>query len=184
MARKGQVAREAWLLNTKAAPLRSCLAESWEEDYAKSSNGLPVGKQAPNRSLSWPGRLDSVSTGKFFVFDKMLIPEARIDHVVHEWHDQRLLHPGLEKMRLHLKRCFKFPPGLWKALKAVFGSCQVCQAVKLPNQSQAGNADCSPLPDVPMEGVVIYKFTMSPVRHGKEVEDCDIPDARPNNPHG
>ena len=31
-----QVAQEAWLLNTKAAPLRSCLVEDWEEDYAKS----------------------------------------------------------------------------------------------------------------------------------------------------
>ena len=36
VAQEGQVAREAWLLNTKEAPLKSCLAKDWEEDYAKS----------------------------------------------------------------------------------------------------------------------------------------------------
>ena len=48
VTRERQVAREAWLLNTKAAPLKSSLGEDWERDYAKSA----IGKPAPNRSLS------------------------------------------------------------------------------------------------------------------------------------
>ena len=83
--------------------------------------------------------------------------------MVQEWHDQQLLHPGLEKMRLYLKRRFKSPPGICETLKSVCGSCQVCQAVKPPNQSQAGNVDWTPVPDVPMEGVAIDKFAMPPV---------------------
>ena len=94
-----------------------------------------------------------------------------MDQVVQEWHDQRLLHPGMEKMRLDLKRRFEFLPGLCKTLKAVCRSCQVCQAVKPPNQSEAGNADWTPVPNVPIESMAIDKFAMPPVQHGKEVYD-------------
>ena len=92
-----------------------------------------------------------------------------MDQVVQEGHHQRLLPPGLEKMCLDLKRRLEFPPGLCKTLKSVCWSCQVWHAVKPPNRSQAGNADCIPVPDVPMESVAIDKFAMPPVRHGKEV---------------
>ena len=92
-----------------------------------------------------------------------------MDQVIQEWHDQRLPHPRLEKMRLHLKRRFQFPPRLCKTLKAVCGSCQVFQAVKLPHQSEAGKANRTPVPDVPMESVAIDKFAMPPVSHGKEI---------------
>ena len=85
-----------------------------------------------------------------------------MDQVVQEWHDQIFLHPGPHKRRLHLKWRLEFPPGLCKTLKAVCGSCQVCQAVKAPNQSQAGNADWTPVPDVPMESVAMDKFAMPP----------------------
>ena len=93
----------------------------------------------------------------------MLISEACMDQVAQEWHDQRLLHPGLEEMRLDLQRRLRFPPGLRKTPKKVCASCQVCQAVKPPNQSQAGNAASTPVPDVPMESVAIDKFAMPPV---------------------
>ena len=36
VARERQVAPEAWLLNTKAAPVKASLAEDWEGDYTKS----------------------------------------------------------------------------------------------------------------------------------------------------
>ena len=64
-----------------------------------------------------------VDDGKLFVFDKMPVPEARLDQAVQEWHDQRLLHPVLEKMRLDLKWRFEFPPGLCKTFQAVCRSC-------------------------------------------------------------
>ena len=46
--------------------------------------------------------------------------------------------------------------------------------MKPPNQSQAANADWTPVLDVPMESVAIEKFAMPPVRHGKNVYDCVI----------
>ena len=52
--------------------------------------------------------------------------------------------------------------------------CQVFQAVKLPHQSEAGKANWTPLPDVPMESVVIDKFAMAPVPYGKSIYDCVI----------
>ena len=73
-------------------------------------------------------------------------------------------------MRLDLKRHFKIPPGLCKTLEAVCGSCQVCHAVK----TKAGNADETPLTDVPMESVAIDKFTKPPVRQDEEVYHCVI----------
>ena len=97
-----------------------------------------------------------------------------MDQVAQEWHDQRLLHPGLEEMRLDLKRRFAFPPGLSKTVEAVCGSCQVCRAVKQPDQPQAGKANWTPVPHVPMESVAIDKFAMPPVRHGTQVYDCVI----------
>ena len=70
----------------------------------------------------WPAGF-RVDDGKLFVFDKMLVPKARMDQVVQERRNQRLVHPGLEKMRFDLKRRFEFTPGLCKAVKAVCGSC-------------------------------------------------------------
>ena len=103
VAHKRQVAQEAWLLNTKAPPLKPCLAEDWEEDCAKSEYWAThwVASSKPESELAWPAGL-RVDHGKLFVFDKLLIPEARMDQVVQEGHDQRLLHLGLEKMRLDL----------------------------------------------------------------------------------
>ena len=50
----------------------------------------------------------------------------------------------------------------------------MCQAVKLPKKSQVGNADWTPVPDVPMESVAIDKFAMPPVRQSKGVYDCVV----------
>ena len=52
-------------------------------------------------------------------------------------------------MRLDIRRRFLFPLRLCKALKGVSGLCQVCPAVKRPHRAQAGNADWTPLPEVP-----------------------------------
>ena len=50
----------------------------------------------------------------------------------------------------------------------------MCQAVKLPDPSQAGNAHANSVLDVPMESVAMDKFAMFPVRHGKKVLDYVI----------
>jgi hypothetical protein len=138
VARERQAATEAWFRAAKAHPLTSCIAENWDEDYAKSefwSQQWEAGSK-PESELAWPAGL-RVDDGKLFVYDKLLIPESRMDQVIQEWHDQQLLHPGEEKMRVDMFQRFQFPPGFYKALKAVCGPCQVCQAVKPPNRSRA-----------------------------------------------
>ena len=61
-----------------------------------------------------------------------------------------------------------------EALKGVSGSCQACKAVKPRHLARAGNADGTPVLDVPTQSVVVYKFAMPPVLHSKEVYDCVI----------
>ena len=111
---------------------------------------------------------------QLFVHDNVLLPETHMDQVAPEWYDRQLLHLGLEKMHLDMKRRFQFPPRLYKALKGVCGSCQVCQAVKPPNRCQPGNTDWTPVPEVPMESVAINKFAMPSDLHGKEVYEFVI----------
>ena len=85
MARDRRLAREAWLLNKKAAPLKSCLAEDWEEDYAKSKY-LATHREAssrPESELPCPAGL-CVDDGKLFAFDRILVPKARINQVTQE----------------------------------------------------------------------------------------------------
>ena len=96
MASKRQVARKAWLLSTKPAPLKSCLAEDWEENYTKSDYWATrwAASSKPESELPWPFEL-RVKDEKVFALDKILVAKARLDQVVQEWHDQRLLHPGL-----------------------------------------------------------------------------------------
>ena len=175
MARDRQAATEAWLLNTEAAPLTFGLAEDWDEEYTKSEYWAThwEASSKPGSELPWPAGL-CVDNGKLFVFNKMLINDTRMDQVVHDWYKQQLLHQGLERRRLDMKGRFEFPPGLCRTLQAVFESCQVCQAVQPPNQSQAGNADWTPVPDVAMETVAIDKFAMPVVRDAKEVYDFGI----------
>ena len=53
VARDRPVAREAWLLDTKTAPLTSCLAEDWEEDYAKSEYWAALASSKSGWKLLW-----------------------------------------------------------------------------------------------------------------------------------
>ena len=85
VAHQRQTAREAWLCNTKGAPLTPCLAEVWDKDYAKSEY-LATHWEAssePQSELSWPAGL-GVDDRKLFVFDKMRIRETGMDQVVQE----------------------------------------------------------------------------------------------------
>ena len=56
MAREKQVAREAWIFNTKAAPPKSCLAEDSEEDYTKSEYWAThwEASSKPESEPAWP----------------------------------------------------------------------------------------------------------------------------------
>ena len=83
LKRERQVAREALLLNTKAAPLKLCLLEDWEEDYAKSeywASHLEASSK-PESDVALRAGL-RVDDGKLFVFDTILVPEARIEQAV------------------------------------------------------------------------------------------------------
>ena len=61
-------------------PLTSCLAKDWDEDYAKVEFWAThwEASSKPESELAWLAGL-RVDDRKLFVFDKMLIPETRMD---------------------------------------------------------------------------------------------------------
>ena len=71
-----------------------------------------------------------------------------------------------------MKRSFHFSRRYYKTIHRVCSSCQVCQAVKGPNQCHASNPDWTSVPDFFKESVAIDKFAMPAVRRGREVYHC------------
>ena len=89
MACERQAATEACFRTTKAGPLTLCLAENWDEDYAKSEYGATHGEASskPESELAWPAG-PRVDDSNLFLYDKLLTPETGVDLVVSEWHGQ------------------------------------------------------------------------------------------------
>ena len=139
------------------------------------SIGIPTGKPAPIPSLSWRGQQDSVST------TGSSLSLTRCSSLRRAWTIWSRNGPtndcctqGWRRGAWIPRDASSSPLGSAKTLKSVCGSCQVCQLVEPPNQLQAGKADWTPVPDIPVESVAIHKFAMPPVGHGKEIYHCVI----------
>ena len=160
MARERHAAAEACPCGARVTRLTSCLATDWDPDYTKSGFRAThqEGSCKPEFQLAWQAGLH-VNNGKLFVLNKMLIPGRSMQEVVQEWANQQQLHAGFGEMHLHMKSRFKFPFGFCKTLKAVCGSCQVCQTVKPPNQSRAGYNNGTPSRTLPSR---VRQSTSSP----------------------
>ena len=63
---------------------------------------------------------------------------------------------------------------LYNAIKQIKKGCSVCQACNLDNANVQGEAQWTPIPDQPMEGVAMDVFSMPEVDIGKEVFDCVV----------
>ena len=64
--------------------------------------------------------------------------------------------------------------GLYNAIKQVKKGCLVYQARNPDNRKIKGNAQWTPLPDLPMQSVAMEVFSIPKVNIGNEVFDCVV----------
>ena len=121
----------------------------------------------------WPEGLTE-DGDKFFLKDKLLVPENRMEELIDHWHNAQLMHPGRDKMQQDLEWRFKFPPGYYAILDKYCSDCAVCRATKSPNHSTAGNPVYTAIPEAPMRSVAMDVFAMPEVTVEGETYDCVI----------
>ena len=81
---------------------RSVLTEDWSDDYAASEHWSRYWNavSAPSDD-EWPEVLTE-DGDKFFLKDKPLVPENRMEELIDHWHNAQLMHPGRDKMQQDL----------------------------------------------------------------------------------
>ena len=172
-----QAIREETVEQWMVAPVelvRSVLKEDWSDDYAASDHWSRYWNavSAPSDD-EWPEDLTE-DGDKFFLKDKLLVPENRMEELIDHWHNAQLMHPGRDKMQQDLGWRFKFPPGYHAILDKYCNDPAVCWATKSPNHSTAGNPVYTAIPEAPMRSVAMDVFAMPEVTVGGETYDCVI----------
>ena len=172
-----QAIREKTLEQWMVAPVelvRSVLTEDWLDDYAASEHWSRYWNavSAPSDD-KWPEGLTE-DGDKFFLKDRLLVPENRMEDLINHWHNAQLMHPGRDKMQQDLEWRFKFPPGDYAILDKYCSNCAVCRATKNPNHSTAGNPVYTAIPEGPMRYVAMDVFAMPEVTVEGETYDCVI----------
>ena len=113
--------------------------EDWSDDYANSDHWLKYWIAVSGQSDDdWAERLTE-DGDKFFLKDKLLVPENLPEDLIDHWHNAQLMQPGQDKLQKDLKSRFLFTPGYYAVLKRYFKGGAVCRATKHPNRSTAGN---------------------------------------------
>ena len=172
-----QAIREKTLEHWMVAPVelvRSVLTEDWSDDYAASEHWSKYWNavSAPSDD-EWPEGLTE-DGDEFFLKDKLLVPENRVEELIDHWYNAQLMHPGRDKMQQDLEWRFKFPPGYYAILDRYCSDCAVCRATKSPNYSTAGNPVYTAIPEAPMRSVAMDVFAMPEVTVEGETYDCVI----------
>ena len=121
----------------------------------------------------WPGGLTE-DGDEFFLKDKLLVPENRIEELNDHWHNAQLMHPRRDKMQQDVEWRFKYPLGYYAILDKYCSDCAVCRATKSPNRSTAGNPLYTAIPEAPMRSVAMDVFAMPEVTVEGETYDCVI----------
>ena len=170
-----QAIREETLEQWMVAPVelvRSVLTEDWSDDYAASDHWSKYWNAVSALSDDeWPVGLTK-DGDKFFLKDKLLVPENRMEELIDHWHNAQLMHPGRDKMRKDLEWRFKFPPGYYALLDKYCSNCAVCRATKSPNHSTAGNQVYTAIREAPMRSVAMDVFAMPEVIVDRETYYC------------
>ena len=101
-----QAIREETLEQWMVAPVelvRSVLTEDWSDDYAASEHWSRYWNavSAPSDD-EWPEGLTE-DGDKFFLKDKLLVPENRMEELIDHWHNAQLMHLGRDKMQQDLE---------------------------------------------------------------------------------
>ena len=83
--------------------VRSLLTDDWSDDYAASDHWSRYWNavSAPSDD-DWPEGLTE-DGDKFFLKDKLLVPENRTEELIDHWHNAQLMHPGRDKMQQDLE---------------------------------------------------------------------------------
>ena len=154
--------------------VRSVLTEDWSDDYAASEHCSRYWNavSAPSDD-EWPEGLTQ-DGDKFFLNDKLLVPENRMEELIDHWHNAQLMHPGRDKMQQDLEWRFKVPSGYYAILDEYCSDCAVCWATKSPNQSTAGKPVYTAILEAPMRSVAMDVFAMPEVTVEGETYDCVI----------
>ena len=144
--------------------------EGLDQNYAKSEYQALTD---PDRGQKGPNRLTE-EDGKLYRNGTLLVPESRVLGLCEAWH-HHMMQPGAKRQALDMQRRFQIDEiGLYNAIKQVMKGCSVCQACNPDNRNVKGEAQRTPIPDQPMESVVMYVFSMPKVHCGKEVLDCVV----------
>ena len=154
--------------------VQSVLMEDWSDDYANSDHWLKYWNavSAPSDN-DWPEGLME-DGDKLFLTDKLLIPENRVESVIHHWHNAQLMHPGRDILQKDLESSFLFLPGHYAVLNRYCKAYAVCRATKHPNRSTAGNPVYTAIRESPMRLISMDVFAMPEVIVEGEVFDCVI----------
>ena len=174
---RAQAIREETLEQWMVAPVelvRSVLTEDWSDDYTASEHWSRYWHAVSALSDDeWPEGLTEEGE-KFFLKDKLLVPENRMEELIDHWHNAQLRHPGRDKMQQDLEWRFKFPPGYYAILDKYCSDCAVCRATRSPNHSMAVNLVYMAIPEAPMRSVAMDVFAMPEVTVEGETYDCVI----------
>ena len=153
----------------------SCLQDDWTDDYAKSEAFAAEYRAVtdPDDGQKWPKGLTE-EDGKLYRNGKVLVPQSRVLELCEAWH-HHMMHPGFKKQALDMQRRFEIDQiNLYTAIKKVRKGCSVCQACNPDDRNVKGEAQWTPVPDQPMESVVMDVFSMPEVHIGKETFDCVV----------
>ena len=116
----------------------------------------------------WPEGLKK-DVDKLFLNDNLLVPEKRVEALIHHWHDAQLVHPGRDKMQQDLEWRFQFPLGYYAILKRYCNICAVCRATKSLNHATAGTPVYTAIPEAPMRSIAMDLFAMPKVMRDGEI---------------
>ena len=105
---------------------------------------------------------------------KLLVLGSRVLELLEASH-HHMMQRGVKKQALHMQRWFEIDEiGLYKTVKQVKKGCSVCQACNPDNRNVQREAQWTPIPDQPVQGVAMDVFSMPEVRIGKEILDCVV----------
>ena len=127
----------------------------------------------PEVTQKWPKGLTK-EDAKLYRNGKLLEPASRVLELCKAWL-HHMMYLGVKKEALKMQQRVEIHQiGLYNAIKQVQKGCLVYRACNPENRKIKGEAQWTPLPDLPMQSVAMEVFSIPKVNIGKEVLDCVV----------
>ena len=95
------------------------MVEDWSDDYANSDHWLKYPNAGgPPSDHNWPEGLTE-DRDKILRKDNLLVPEKRVEDLIHHGHNAQLNHPGGDELQKDLESRFLFLSGLLRIFEPV-----------------------------------------------------------------